>query len=118
MVWDKVSKQMVVIYEDDNKPNEDETSKLKSATESKINDQQLQSIKEILKKTKELELQRLAQECMLSNYEGKFNITLKELLSAIVGVESLDRYMAVITKEQKQLKDRLESTKTFSFARS
>ncbi|CAG9324395.1 unnamed protein product [Blepharisma stoltei] len=118
MVWDKASKQMVVIYEDENKPNEDETSKLKSATESKINDQQLQSIKEILKKTKELELQRLAQECMLSNYEGKFNITLKELLSAIAGVESLDRYMAVITKEQKQLKDRLESTKTFSFARS
>ncbi|CAG9333938.1 unnamed protein product [Blepharisma stoltei] len=117
-VWDKVTKQMVVVYEDDTQANEDGPSKVVSISENKINDQHLQSLREVVKKAKELELQRLAQECLLSSYETKYNITLKELLSAIVGVESLDRYMAAISKEQKQLKDRLESTKTFSFARN
>mmetsp|Transcript_323 Transcript_323/g.337 ORF Transcript_323/g.337 Transcript_323/m.337 type:complete len:110 (-) Transcript_323:16-345(-) len=109
---------MVVVYEDDTQSNQDEPSKIAGMSESKINDQHLQSLREVVKKAKELELQRLAQECLLSSYETKYNITLKELLSAIVGIESLDRYMAAITKEQKQLKDRLESTKTFSFARN
>lgn len=107
---------MIVVYEDNTLENTEDNNRIASNADSKIYEQHLQSIKDMIKKAKELELQRLAQECMLNSYETKYNTNLKEVLSAIVGAESLDRYMAVIVKEQKQLKDRLDSVKTFSFA--
>lgn len=40
---------------------------------------------------------------------------MKVLLAAVVGVETVDRHMAALTKEQKILEQEISKTKTFSF---
>lgn len=55
------------------------------------------------------------KECMLFNYERRYKITMKQLLAAVVGIETVDRHMATLTKERKVWEQRLNQTKTFTF---
>lgn len=40
---------------------------------------------------------------------------MKQLLAAVVGVETVDRHMATLTKEQKLLDLEMSKARTFSF---
>lgn len=40
---------------------------------------------------------------------------MKNLLAAVVGVETVNRHMATLTKEQKKLDLQMKKTRTFTF---
>lgn len=44
-------------------------------------------------------MNRLMKEFRLNNYEVRYNIKMKQVFAALVGIESVDRYMATVTKE-------------------
>jgi hypothetical protein len=47
----------------------------------------------MLSKTIDGEITRINRECFLNNYEEHHHVHIKDLLSAIVGVENVDRKM-------------------------
>ena len=61
-------------------------------------------------------MRRLNRECFMNNYEHRFQVTLKEVLSTIVGTELVDRRMGDLNKQRKDLIDNLEKAKTFAFS--
>lgn len=73
----------------------------------------LEALRQEQQQIRDQELKRLTHECFINNYEAKFITDKKTLLASIVGVESIDRYLANIGKEQKLLSDKLVTTKTY-----
>lgn len=79
-------------------------------------EQHISSLKDRITKEQEKEIKRITHECSINNYEGRFRTSLKDLLSAIIGVESVDKYMVLVIKEQRDIVSRMENTKTFTFS--
>lgn len=75
----------------------------------------LGELKELIQKVQEGEIRRLTSECFLNNYEKRYKVNMKTVLSAIVGVDVIDRYLASVNKEQKTLAEQMAKTKTFYF---
>jgi hypothetical protein len=73
----------------------------------------IEECKDVLRLIQENELRRLTHECVMNNYEGKFSTHRKTVMSAIVGVDSIDRYLLSLGKEQRLLENLLTNTKTF-----
>jgi hypothetical protein len=73
----------------------------------------IEGLRQEQQRLRDLELRRLTHECYISNYEEKFRTDKKTLLAAIVGGESIDRYLANIGKEQKLLEEKLIHAKTY-----
>ncbi|OMJ67498.1 hypothetical protein SteCoe_35322 [Stentor coeruleus] len=67
-------------------------------------------IHEMIKATKNSEIQRLAFECNLHGYEDKHDATLKELVNAIVGVENCEKHLHLILKQQKRYYNLLQAS--------
>ncbi|OMJ85613.1 hypothetical protein SteCoe_13027 [Stentor coeruleus] len=59
-------------------------------------------INEMIRATKNSEIQRLAFESNLHGYEAKYNASLKELVNAIVGVENCEKHLHLILKQQQR----------------
>ena len=118
-IYDKKLKQTIVVWE----PAEMEDTQnevfyqggKEAFNEVLAVDNAKQEIKRVIQQTQEAEIRRLTRECFLNNYERRYRITMKQLLSTIVGKETIERYMALIEKERKELSDELARAKTFSF---
>ena len=91
---------------------------LVQCTDVKTVESRIKSLQELIHSVQTAEIRRLTTECFLNSYEKKYKVTLKLLLSAIVGVDVLDRYLATVNKEQKTLAEQLSQTKTFYFMSS
>jgi hypothetical protein len=73
----------------------------------------IEGLRQDQQRLRDEELRRLTHECFISNYEEKFRTDKKTLLAAIVGGESIDRYLANIGKEQKLLEEKLMHARTY-----
>ena len=62
------------------------------------------------------ELKRLNRECFLNNYEGRFAINFKQVLSTIVGTEVVERKLGYLNKQRKKLTEKIVKGKTFAFS--
>ncbi|CAG9321352.1 unnamed protein product [Blepharisma stoltei] len=95
------------------------TKSLNSTTnfgEVLILQQNISKLKEEYQKVQEVEIKRLTHECSVNNYESRYRTTLKELLSAIIGIECVDKYMVLVMKEQRDIITSVQNTKTFKFS--
>lgn len=79
-------------------------------------EQKIQFVRECINSAQEEELKRIAHECFINKYDLKHKISMKDLISSIVGFENVDRNMTIISKQQKDLANQLFHTKTFNFA--
>ncbi|CAG9330467.1 unnamed protein product [Blepharisma stoltei] len=64
----------------------------------------------------ENEIKRLTRECSLNNYEIKYKINLRDLISVIIGIERVDKYMVYVNKNLRDLTNKVQTTKTFKFS--
>ncbi|OMJ79374.1 hypothetical protein SteCoe_20620 [Stentor coeruleus] len=67
-------------------------------------------IDEMIKATKNSEIQRLAFECNLHGYEDKYDASLKELVNAIVGFENCEKHLHFILKQQQKYYNLLQAS--------
>lgn len=70
--------------------------------------------KEVIDNAVNNEIQRLTIECTLHSYEERFKTSIKDLISAICGVESIDKHMASIAKRKRYLTGLLEGNRSVS----
>lgn len=98
--------------------NQSSVEVLSQYSDVKAIEARIKELQELIQRVQNAEIRRLTTECFMNSYEKKFNVTLKTLLSAIVGVDVLDRYIATVNKEQKTLAEQLSQTKTFYFLSS
>lgn len=118
-IYDKKIKQTIVVWEPaelEDTQNEVFYQGGKEAfNEVLAVDNAKQEIKRIIQQTQEVEIKRLTRECFLNNYERRYRVSMKQLLSTIVGKETIERYMALIEKDRKELAEELARSKTFKF---
>lgn len=81
-------------------------------------EKQMLSCRQMIDEAKDKEIDRLTHACFMNNYEMKYGTQMKTLLSCIVGIDSIDRYLACINREQKVLTAKLLKSKTFKFAKN
>ena len=74
----------------------------------------IESLKTEIRTIKEKEIKRLYKECVVNGYEIKKKVDLRTLLSAIVGIENVDKYNSMILKLQRDLPERLGLNKHFT----
>lgn len=86
--------------------------------EVKAIEEAIKQRRSILEDTIQGELERINKECYLNNYEARHDTTMKDIISTIVGINGVDRKMGRLLKLRKKLLEELETTKTFSFAKS
>jgi hypothetical protein len=79
-------------------------------------EQKIQFLRDCIQSAQEEELKRIAHECLTNKYDIKRKVSMRDLLSCIVGFENVERFMTLISKEQKDLGQKLFHTKTFKFA--
>lgn len=76
-----------------------------------------EEVDRVMKQTQDAEVKRLTYECFLNNYERKFKVSMADLLSAVLGKETIDHYLPLIEKDRKALHTQLAHSHTFSFTR-
>ena len=76
-----------------------------------------EEVERIMRQTQDAEVQRLTHECFLNNYERKFKVTMSDLLSAVLGKETIEHYLPLIEKDRKALHAQLARSRTFAFTR-
>ena len=113
-VFDKKNKQMIIKWVPIDNGVENETFE-EPAEEILVYEDYIGKLKELVKSIKDNEVNRLALECNLHNYEKRFKVELKDLVNAIVGAEACEKYLAVILKEKKKLIKQIEGARTFNF---
>lgn len=74
----------------------------------------MNKLKEVIDTAVNNEIQRLTIECTLHNYEERYKTSIKDLISAICGVESIDKHLAGVTKRKKYLTGVLEGNRSAS----
>lgn len=79
-------------------------------------EQQISNCKEQIKRLQDAEVKRLTYLFALSNFEHKHRVTLRELVSTLVGYELAERHSAVISKHQETLFSQLACCQTFKFS--
>jgi hypothetical protein len=79
---------------------------------------QLALHKERMNSLKDTEIERLTHAFFMSNYEKRYGVDLKTLLSCIVGAEFIDRVLASANKEHAFLSEQLIQSKTYRFSKS
>ncbi|CAG9332319.1 unnamed protein product [Blepharisma stoltei] len=115
---DRKTRQVNIIWEDYDSGRASMKS-LNSTTnfgDVLVLEQKISALKEEYKQEQEQEIRRLTHECSVNNYESRFRITLRELLSAIIGIETVDKYMVLVMKEQRDIASSVQNTKTFTFS--
>jgi hypothetical protein len=113
-IYDKKTKQFIIKWVPLDSYYQSDTSE-RAFSEVNQYESYISKIKEVVLLTKESEIRRLSLEFQLHHYQERYKVTLKDLINAIVGLESSEKYLAMIAKEQKQLSERIESTRTFNF---
>lgn len=78
---------------------------------------QIHDTESLVKQQKESEIHRLTTECTLHNYEKKHGAPLKEIISAVIGADSTERYLSTIKKLKSKLETDKMQARTFSFSR-
>lgn len=71
-------------------------------------------LKEVIECAVNNEIKRLTIECTLHNYEERYKTCIKDLISAICGVESIDKHLAEVTKRKRYLTGVLEGNRSVS----
>ena len=76
-----------------------------------------EQVEQIIQQTQDAEVKRLTHECFLNNYERKYKVSMEDLLSAVLGKETIDHYIPLIEKDRKALHSQLARSHTFAFTR-
>eukprot|EP00359_Climacostomum_virens_P000553 CAMPEP_0204900110 /NCGR_PEP_ID=MMETSP1397-20131031/2266_1 /ASSEMBLY_ACC=CAM_ASM_000891 /TAXON_ID=49980 /ORGANISM="Climacostomum Climacostomum virens, Strain Stock W-24" /LENGTH=459 /DNA_ID=CAMNT_0052068187 /DNA_START=2414 /DNA_END=3793 /DNA_ORIENTATION=- len=115
------TKEVDVIWEDEQESVErialSPSRELMFDTSASI-EKQMIYLRRRINEMKDKEIERLTHACFMNNYEKKFGIEMKSLLSCVVGIDSIDRYLASINREQKTLSSQLQQSKTFKFSKN
>jgi hypothetical protein len=107
VVWERLSNEVDEEYHSSND--------LENYIEVNKIDELIQHHRTLVEHTREAEIRRLNKECFLNKYEAKYNVSMKELLSAIVGEEYVHRKMGVLNDQKKAFTEKLAQTKTYNF---
>lgn len=78
-------------------------------------EEQERALRREIRTLQEEEVKRLIHECCFNKLEQTLGASLKQMLSALLGSEVINRQMSTIAKEQKSLIEELEKTKTYCF---
>ena len=113
-ITDKKTKQVIIKWIPIEESEEDE-SIVSHSDEVLVYENYIGKIKDLIQETKSSEVNRLAIECNLHNYEERFKVTMKDLINAMVGSEACERFLAILSKDKKKLIAQIESTRTFNF---
>ncbi|CAG9333408.1 unnamed protein product [Blepharisma stoltei] len=114
--WDKQKKTNVTVWAPLSptlsSPGAEESEDLK---DMKTIEAQISYLKAQMSYLQLQEMKRLVSECSINNYEKTHNTSLRDLISTIVGISNVDKFMPSLFNEQKSLLSKLKYTKTFSF---
>jgi hypothetical protein len=80
-------------------------------------DKQILDLKRKINDFKDKEIERLTHACFMNNYETKHGVQMKQLLACVVGIDSIDRFLASINRERKTLSVQKQYSKTFKFCK-
>jgi hypothetical protein len=80
-------------------------------------DKQILALRRKINDLKDKEIERLTHVCYMNNYETKHGVEMKQLLACVVGIDSIDRFLASINRERKTLSVQKQYAKTFKFCK-
>ena len=82
---------------------------------SKTLEGQVRQLDDAISSLKATEQQRILHECCFAQLEKRLGATMKQMLSALLGTEVVNRQMSILSKEHQSLLDTIERTKTYRF---
>lgn len=114
--FDKDTKKLRVKWGDIKNHESTENFPRTESSEILQMEQQISTCKEKIRELQDAEIKRLTYLFALSNFEHRHRVTLRELISTLVGYELAERYSAVISKHQETLFNQLACCQTFRFS--
>ena len=93
----------------------DSVSLEKTVIEPSFYENYIGKVKDMIKTALNNEVHRITLEYLLHGYEERFKVGIKDVISAIVGIDSIDKHLAAVSKHKRDLSRILEGRRTFNF---
>jgi hypothetical protein len=93
----------------------DSVSLEKTVIEPSFYENYIGKVKDMIKTALNNEVHRITLEYLLHGYEERFKVGIKDVISAIVGIDSIDKHLAAVSKHKRDLSRILEGSRTFNF---